>query len=417
LHNDWNRGFFEDALIGLQQQMRDCVNDESPYYAKTLVFVQSSGVGKSRLADSFGRICPMINFVLREEGDGYPPSDRQVQQFMCQPIPDHVRKVISNSLSKDKMSAPVEFSERRMASIWNHCIAFGILEASFKTCESQVPSLISAYSDSAVNAWVEKQNCKEISLEELAQLRHEEMKPVNVSDMADSRSHMHIDFCNLVVEEAGTIATRMAMDQTWRQLFNKEENSAFRAAIQSSPHMEQLHFVVERLMGNLEKSRHRNPADRHLLVVVFDEVSSLFHTTGSSKSDAGRYIALNRIFSCLKEFPVWFFLLSTESKVEKILPPDTPRPTDEDYRLTPANKNSARMAFGQGMSQKLRVLPPLLRFRSMLRTEGKCRTQSIGRLNLLSQWWIFQSQNTWRCSVDAFAVHTPVSTRCMMWPS
>ena len=41
--------------MGLRQQMRDYVNNESPYYAKTLVFVQSSGIDKSRLADSFGR--------------------------------------------------------------------------------------------------------------------------------------------------------------------------------------------------------------------------------------------------------------------------------------------------------------------------------------------------------------------------
>jgi hypothetical protein len=78
MHIDWNRNFFEDALLGLRQQMRDCVNDRSKYYARTLVFVQSSGMGKSRLADSFGRICPMINFVLREKGDGYLIPDHQV---------------------------------------------------------------------------------------------------------------------------------------------------------------------------------------------------------------------------------------------------------------------------------------------------------------------------------------------------
>src|SRR5204862_1480920 len=69
LVNDWNREFFDDALIGLRQQMRDCLDNEVPYYAKTLVFVQSSGMGKSRLADFYGQICPMISFVLRNESD------------------------------------------------------------------------------------------------------------------------------------------------------------------------------------------------------------------------------------------------------------------------------------------------------------------------------------------------------------
>ena len=123
-------------MIGLRQQMRDCVNSESPYYAKTLVFVQSSGMGKSRLADSFGRVCPMINFVLREKGDGYPPSDRQVEQFMRQPIPHNIRQVAFDSPSKNKRPDPDAFSERRVISIWNHCIAFAILEASFKKCKS-----------------------------------------------------------------------------------------------------------------------------------------------------------------------------------------------------------------------------------------------------------------------------------------
>ena len=53
------------------------------FYAKTLIFVQSSGMGKSRLADAFGKECPMVNFVLREEGTlGYPPADSEVLSFM-----------------------------------------------------------------------------------------------------------------------------------------------------------------------------------------------------------------------------------------------------------------------------------------------------------------------------------------------
>ncbi len=46
-------------------------NDMQPskIYARTVVFVQSSGMGKSRLAHEYGRtICPMIGFCLRTNG-------------------------------------------------------------------------------------------------------------------------------------------------------------------------------------------------------------------------------------------------------------------------------------------------------------------------------------------------------------
>ncbi|KAI9779500.1 MAG: hypothetical protein M1839_007308 [Geoglossum umbratile] len=363
LYKDWNRNFVEDALIGLQQQMRDCINDTSEYYAKTLVFVQSSGMGKSRLADSFGRICPMISFVLREHGDGYPPPDHQVRDFMRHMVPTGIRKIATESpLKKGGLDAK-EFSERRLASIWNHCLAFAILQASISKCELPVPSLISAYSDSTVNEWVVGQNCAEISLEQLAQLRYEEMKQVNTSNTVDLRSLERISFCDAVVEEAGRIAAQLAEDEEWRHLFNNEEDSAFRIAIKESRHMKALHLVVKNLIGDLEKRQRGNRDDNHLLAVVFDEASSLFYTNGSSsKSDAGRYIALNRIISCLREFPVWFFFLSTESKVEKILPPDIPRPAYEDLYLTSANRSSARRAYRQDPDQKLRVFPPFVAF-------------------------------------------------------
>jgi hypothetical protein len=136
---DWSRNFFEDALVGLQQQMKDCVNDTSMYYAKTLVFVQSSGMGKSRLADSFGRICPMINFVLRENGDGYPMPDHQVRDFMCGVVPNILREIVTRSPLKKGGPNAKEFPERRLANIWNHSLAFAILDASIKKCESRVP--------------------------------------------------------------------------------------------------------------------------------------------------------------------------------------------------------------------------------------------------------------------------------------
>jgi hypothetical protein len=44
--------------------------------SRAIILVQSSGMGKSRLLDEYGKICPVVNFILRPEGvTGYPPTD------------------------------------------------------------------------------------------------------------------------------------------------------------------------------------------------------------------------------------------------------------------------------------------------------------------------------------------------------
>jgi hypothetical protein len=51
-------------------------------YSRAIILVQSSGMGKSRLLDEYGKICPVVNFILRpEEFTGYPPTDVEVMSF------------------------------------------------------------------------------------------------------------------------------------------------------------------------------------------------------------------------------------------------------------------------------------------------------------------------------------------------
>lgn len=69
--------------------------------------------------------------------------------------------------------------------------------------------------------------------------------------------------------------------------------------------MGELRLAVKSLIGSLEKHS-QDSDDNHRLVFVFDEASSLFYSD-SSRSDSWRYVALNWLFSCLREFPVWFF--------------------------------------------------------------------------------------------------------------
>ncbi len=63
LKNDWTSKFIGDSLSILQGVIRDFERqseaERDKFYA--LVFRQSSGMGKSRLADEFGQGCPMIN--------------------------------------------------------------------------------------------------------------------------------------------------------------------------------------------------------------------------------------------------------------------------------------------------------------------------------------------------------------------
>ena len=128
LRGDWTRDYFPGSLEILQSLVRDC-NMEG-YYSKTLVFLQSSGVGKSRLADAFGETCLMVSFNLRREGTiGYPPADTEILAFMQrQPSGGH-STFLRQSPQKNRDS---EYPSNREHYIWNHSIVVALLRASFE---------------------------------------------------------------------------------------------------------------------------------------------------------------------------------------------------------------------------------------------------------------------------------------------
>jgi hypothetical protein len=137
LQKDWTSPYFPDSLDALDRLIRDFESQDTrrEYYARTLVFVQSSGMGKSRLADAFGKTCPMINFVLREQGThGFPPTDGEILSFVRMPLSMGHREVMANSPSK-KADSSDGFLDRRAVVVWNHSVAVGLLQASFEKCE------------------------------------------------------------------------------------------------------------------------------------------------------------------------------------------------------------------------------------------------------------------------------------------
>ncbi len=71
VHRAWERAYYDSPLDDLKLFIgKHNATDVSTVYAKTVVFVQSSGMGKSRLVHEFGRsVCPMISFCLRRKGN------------------------------------------------------------------------------------------------------------------------------------------------------------------------------------------------------------------------------------------------------------------------------------------------------------------------------------------------------------
>ena len=183
LRENWTSDYLPESLEALQHMIRDnessMMRSKKQFYAKTLVFVQSSGMGKSRLADVFGKDCPMVNFVLREKGTaGYPPADTEVLSFMrkrlqekdqeiimdtpkktkkksmrnseedkkkilCSPTSEKLKSMAAKSPRPKEVKEPLElwetedeiFLESMKTTIWNHSIAVGLLQASFEICK------------------------------------------------------------------------------------------------------------------------------------------------------------------------------------------------------------------------------------------------------------------------------------------
>jgi hypothetical protein len=78
----WTASFVGPSFSILRDKIRDYEKDNAfDYYSKLLLFVQSSGTGKSRLADHFGKSYPTINYVIRKGEYGYPPNDPEMSEL------------------------------------------------------------------------------------------------------------------------------------------------------------------------------------------------------------------------------------------------------------------------------------------------------------------------------------------------
>ena len=175
----------------------------------------------------------------------------------------------------------------------------------------------------------------------------------NSGNMAawDRRSECRTNFCLSVVSRAEEIANSLIRNQEWRHTFKDDRDSKVRFALEDNSYLAGLRGEADKLIKNLKGFKRK--AGEPVLVMVFDEASSLLKLDGSGNLDPGRYHALNRIISCLRKRSIWFFFLSTESQVGMLIPANDVERTG-DFSSDP----SARIARSGGSS--LERFPPFL---------------------------------------------------------
>ncbi len=95
LYRHWNAAYKSSSYDILLDRIRNFEADPitwRSYYARAVVFLQSSGAGKSRLADKCGETIPAVTYVLRgRTSDGnycYPPGDEGVFEFFNESPPE-----------------------------------------------------------------------------------------------------------------------------------------------------------------------------------------------------------------------------------------------------------------------------------------------------------------------------------------
>jgi predicted transcriptional regulator len=166
------------------------------------------------------------------------------------------------------------------------------------------------------------------------------------------RSNYRANFCRSIVSRAEEIANTLIHNQNWRHAFYVGKDSKAFLQLPLSSAFDSLQRKAHELTQTLESFPHEN--GEPLLVMVFDEARSLLKSDISGEPDFGRYHALNRIISYLKEFPMWFFFPSTDSQVGMLISAD-------DMEVRRVCDRSARIAFTGGYP--FRCFPPFVGLR------------------------------------------------------
>ena len=125
LYKHWRMPYIGKSCDMLQNTIRgyEEIFKRDQYFSKSILVVQSSGTGKSRLAHEYGKVCPMVTYVVRNDEYGFPPNNSptfSASSRACVPWDPYD-----------------EGQRERSANVWFHAISVGILQATFETCEYQ----------------------------------------------------------------------------------------------------------------------------------------------------------------------------------------------------------------------------------------------------------------------------------------
>jgi hypothetical protein len=202
-----------------------------------------------------------------------------------------------------------------------------------------------------------------MTLEQLAFTRHAEMAPLEPDTDAQharsQRTKMRIEFCNSVAQRARVLAKELISNPAWVEKFDNDAPSSVHHQLEmehseEKPNpMNSLYNAAGNLMKILQQCQDASNVDS-LLVLVFDEASSLMTVRPSAEPQPGLYVALNRVISCLKKSRMWSFFLSTESLIGQLVPPSNVTRTGNYLE-----DSSARLVLGK-TNTPLKRFPPFV---------------------------------------------------------
>ncbi|KAL3711853.1 hypothetical protein TMatcc_000546 [Talaromyces marneffei ATCC 18224] len=285
------------------------------YYSKLIMLIRSSGAGKSRLADTVGKRCLMITYVIRDHPGGYPPADSAICDFLSA----HPSRAEADMMSPKKKTADYATATHRVYSIWAHATMIALMQSTLEELTN----------------YIQNKSTSASSQEDVASMVYRALAPSN-----GRRSHIRCELYDKVVENAKNIRKRCIEEGGFRSCFDNVSGSQIRTSLQDSgcAAMSELRQAAVELKSTLEELPSSHP-NLPRLIVAFDEVASLL----SEDEYNIRYIALNRILSCIsKGNPFWYLFMSTESKIDHLLPPDS---VSSDQSKFPSHRPSSRGDF------------------------------------------------------------------------
>lgn len=182
LYDIWQYFYLINFLEALWQQMQNCTYDCFDYYIKTFVIIQSSRIGKSRVADTFDKSYLVINYIFCKNDD-YLFDDTEILHFILSEPLDKVKKCVNKLPQKKTMILGNSLVKtRKMTVIQNYSITMGLLYINYEIRGLYILRAFVAFTNLMcliVNQQVEIQDST-LSLKKLVSLRYQIMTPLNL---------------------------------------------------------------------------------------------------------------------------------------------------------------------------------------------------------------------------------------------